>query len=82
MCENGYGRQSCCCDRILENEIHGFNSVGLVKFWDSGKTANAMFSTCIHFIKCVLKIFYAPQYQVPIVLSLSLKRLNKITVHS
>lgn len=82
MCENGYRMQSCCCDRILENEIRGFYSVGLVKFWDSCKTASAVFSTCIHLLKCALKIFYAPQHWSLTLARLSLKRFNKITGHS
>lgn len=66
--------RSCCCDRILENEIHGFYSVGLVKFWDSCKTASAVFSTCICLLKHVLKIFYVPQHWSLTLVSLSLKR--------
>lgn len=74
MCENGYSMQSCCCDRILENEIHGCYSVGLVKFWDTCKNASAMFSTCICLLKCVLKIFCVPQDCSLTVASVSFKR--------
>lgn len=77
MCENGYRVQSCCCDGILENEIHGFYGVGLVKFGDSCKTACAVFSTCTHLLQCVLKILYIPQQWSLILVTLSLKRLRE-----
>lgn len=62
---------------FLENEIHGFYSVGLVKFWDSCKTASAVFSTCICFLQCVFKIFYTPQALELDLVSLRLKRFIK-----
>lgn len=45
MCENWCRMQSCCSDRVLENETRGSYSLGLVKFWGSCKTLSATSST-------------------------------------